>query len=79
MLSSYRLLQNSANEKRKTRVETLISASTLVFINYPFCFWMENEKVMPFSTAKQASAWGFAPQLLSPPTPRWKAAQRPAE
>ena len=26
---------------------------------------------MPFSTAKQASAWGFAPQLLSPPTPRW--------
>ena len=21
------------------------------------------------------SAWGFAPQLLSPPTPRWKAAQ----
>jgi len=40
---------------------------------------MENENVMPFSTAKQASAWGFAPQLLSPPTPRWKAAQRPAE
>ena len=36
----------------------------------------EAAKVMPFSTAKQSSAWGFAPQLLSPPTPRWKAAHR---
>lgn len=61
------------------RNKTKVVGITMIphhFSKANFYFWIAKRTEVPFSTAKQASAWGFAPQLLSPPTPRWNKAQR---